>query len=528
MKKLISVFVILTLVACSAPREEELSLRTALDNLDKVLLRQQDIQQMKESHIREIRSRHAAIPSDLYHKYDLLYEEYAKYDVDSALRYAHLKAAVAEEIGDQVLINDASLDFSFRYLLSGMYANAEESLKQVDTLVAAGAGQLPAYYQNQYNLWHGLAVTTKDKVLEERYHLKEKYFQHRSQEAQTGSEIDYYTISAGILMQNGETAQARRMLENRLKDPGLSMLEQSILHYWIAKTYQQGGNDDAALLHYVLSSELDSRIPIKEIRSPVKVAQILYEKGDIGRAYNYITRAYRDAIQADARICLNEIAELLPPITAVYERNEQKQKSRLVLLAVGMILLAGALIVILFMLHGNNRKLNRANQTVQNSLARLQEANNIKDSYLGRYLSMFSDHINSLEQYRSQIRVTAKSMDLQEIQKVLKSDTFISKERENLYQEFDSTFLGLFPNFVEQLNSLLEPDKRIGQDLPKGTLSNELRVFALIRLGVTESSKIARFLKKSPSTIYNYRVKLRNAAAGDRDTFEARLMQIGN
>ena len=87
-------------------------------------------------------------------------------------------------------------------------------------------------------------------------------------------------------------------------------------------------------------------------------------------------------------------------------------------------------------------------------------------------------------------------------------------------------FLGLFPDFVEQFNALLEPDKRIGEDLPAGTLSNELRVFALIRLGVTESSAIASFLRKSLSTVYNYRVKARNAAIGDRDTFEARIMQI--
>ena len=162
------------------------------------------------------------------------------------------------------------------------------------------------------------------------------------------------------------------------------------------------------------------------------------------------------------------------------------------------------------------------------NVERLKESNQIKDTYLGRYLSMFSEHIDALERYRSGLRVTAKSKDLDDILRVLKSDAYIDTERKTLYDEFDATFLGVFPDFVNQLNGLLREEARIGQDLPPGKLSNELRIFALIRLGVTESAQIARFLKKSPSTIYNYRVKLRNAAACDRDDFEKRLMEIGN
>ena len=161
-------------------------------------------------------------------------------------------------------------------------------------------------------------------------------------------------------------------------------------------------------------------------------------------------------------------------------------------------------------------------------MEQLKESNQIKDTYLGRYLSMFSEHIDSLERYRSKLRVTAKSKDFEDILQALKSDAFIDTERKVLYDEFDATFLGVFPDFVDRLNGLLREDARIGEDLPAGKLSNELRIFALIRLGVTESAKIAQFLKKSPSTIYNYRVKLRNAALCDRDDFEKKLMEIGN
>ena len=182
----------------------------------------------------------------------------------------------------------------------------------------------------------------------------------------------------------------------------------------------------------------------------------------------------------------------------------------------------------LFLLNRDRKRIGRMQREIQGNVERLKESNQIKDTYLGRYLSMFSEHIDALERYRSGLRVTAKSKDLDDILRVLKSDAYIDTERKTLYDEFDATFLGVFPDFIHQLNALLREDARIGEGLPPGKLSNELRIFALIRLGVTESAKIAQFLKKSPSTVYNYRVNLRNAAVCDRDVFEKKLMEIGN
>jgi hypothetical protein len=174
-----------------------------------------------------------------------------------------------------------------------------------------------------------------------------------------------------------------------------------------------------------------------------------------------------------------------------------------------------------------NKEIQTINANLQRQLLMVKEANDIKDSYLGRYLSMFSSHINSLEQYRSQLRNVAKGKDLGDIMQALRSDEFIETQRETLYREFDHTFLGVFPDFVAQLNALLKEGQHIGEGLTEGKLTNELRIFALIRLGVNESAQIAQFLKKSPSTIYNYRVKLRNAALCPNQEFEERLMEIG-
>ncbi len=108
----------------------------------------------------------------------------------------------------------------------------------------------------------------------------------------------------------------------------------------------------------------------------------------------------------------------------------------------------------------------------------------------------------------------------------LKSSNLHDRELKEFYHNFDTTFLRLFPDFVERFNDLLEPDKRLVMPAPD-TLSTEMRVFALMRLGITESDRIATFLRRSTSTIYNYRVKMRNAAIGDRDSFEEKVMKIG-
>ena len=108
----------------------------------------------------------------------------------------------------------------------------------------------------------------------------------------------------------------------------------------------------------------------------------------------------------------------------------------------------------------------------------------------------------------------------------LRSANYTDAVLHDFYTEFDATFLKLFPDFVNQLNAMLQPDKRLKDTSADGILTTELRVMALIRLGINDSTKIARFLRRSLSTIYNYRVKIRNAAAEDRDNFESRVMRI--
>ena len=540
----VSICFALLLSACRPEGRGEAGWETALRELDRTLAREQSINQVLESDLADLKTQANSI-QDLqqrYVLYDRIFNGYLKYDLDSALLYAHVKDRISRQAGDPELHFDAELDLAQRYLISGMYHVALDILFGMDTTSTRNPDNIALYYQTLNSTYHGLGLTAKDPFLAGKYKESEAVYRQLSRSKLKEGSIDYYTVNADIFLRDKQPKQARKMLEDRLRNAEVPILDKSILHYWIAKTYQEEGNTEGEIEHYAISANYDGLAPVKASRSLIHLSSLLFERGDIDRAYGYIVRAYDDATRSDARIGLEEINKLLPHIIDAYEKVEAHRKRQLKgFLAITFLFLAalGAASILLNRdrkriermqkeIQRNNEEIKAINAQLEEHVDQLKESNQIKDTYLGRYLSMFSEHINSLERYRSKLRVTAKSKDLEEIMQALKSDAFIDTERKVLYDEFDATFLGVFPDFVGQLNGLLREEDRIGEDLPPGKLSNELRIFALIRLGVTESAKISQFLKKSPSTIYNYRVKLRNAALCDRDEFEKKLMEIGN
>ena len=164
-------------------------------------------------------------------------------------------------------------------------------------------------------------------------------------------------------------------------------------------------------------------------------------------------------------------------------------------------------------------KLRQANNSIE-------EHSRLKEAYIAQYMEQSSDYIDKMDRYRMALRNLVSSGKITELTKELKSTTFLDTELKSFYQRFDETFLRMFPTFVEDFNKLLLPGQEIIPKKPK-QLNTELRIFALIRLGITDSTKISGFLRYSLSTIYNYRTKVRNKAAGNRDGLEEELMKIG-
>lgn len=518
------------LLSCGRRSDTETRLREAIHYLDNTFAASASIEQDKEAEMDGLRSRLrvSTDPAVRYMLCDSLFLGYYKRDVDSALHYAHQKEHLAALCNNPDFEIDAALDLAARYNISGLYNNSIEVLQCIDSPRISSPRLLLNYYHTLYNTWHGMLLTTRDEALKAQYGAAEAHYLQASLATADEESIEYYSLYSNIGIREGRLEEVGALLDRRLREPGLALGDYSILHYWKAKVCMEQGDVEQAFLHYVLSADQDMQACIKEGRSLLQVSRLLYRQGDLKRAYQYIERAYADAVHADSRICQKEIAETFPIINTAYKKRERSSR---VFLYAALAVLAFLFILTALMLAILQRKQQQviaSNKTIREQVDKLRESNGLKDAYLGRYMALFTEHINSLEKYRSNLRTTAKSLDMQQILAALRSNEFIEAERRTIYKEFDTMFLGVFPDFVQQLNALLEPDKRFREDLPEGTLSNELRVFALIRLGVTDSTAIAAFLRKSLSTVYNYRVKARNAAIGDRSTFESRIMLIDN
>ena len=234
-------------------------------------------------------------------------------------------------------------------------------------------------------------------------------------------------------------------------------------------------------------------------------------------------------------------------INEIYVETVRKQKETLLRYISVIVVLAFLLIILLFYMRKQMIKIKNKNKEIaaaydkQNKLTeelyksnkKLSEANyaiaensELKEVYIGRYMDQCLVYIEKLDGYRKSLNRLVKTGKSDELKQLLKSSAVIDDELKAFYYQFDKTFLNLFPSFVEDFNKLLLPEEAI---IPKkeGTLNSELRIYALIRLGITDSEKIAKFLRYSLTTIYNYRTKVRNKAKGDRNALETEVFNIG-
>jgi Mg2+ and Co2+ transporter CorA len=271
------------------------------------------------------------------------------------------------------------------------------------------------------------------------------------------------------------------------------------------------------------------------------LAILLYESGDLNHAYKYIKYSLEDAIFCNARLHTFQISKIYPIINETYLEKEYKQKAQLRFYLLLTTVLSFSLIIAIVYVYRQMKKLNKArkelsninlqlkelNGQLQDYNQKLSEANHIKEEYIGHFLDTCSTYIDKLDNYRKTLNRKASDHKMEELFRMLKSSEMVEKELAELYQNFDNIFLFLFPTFVDDFNALLLPKERF--ERKQGELLNaEMRIFALIRLGITDSSKIAKFLRYSNNTIYNYRAKIKNKSAIPREDFEKAILKIGS
>ena len=274
-----------------------------------------------------------------------------------------------------------------------------------------------------------------------------------------------------------------------------------------------------------------SILAVKENEALLTLAVNLYHKGDIDRAYNYIKIALDDAIFYNSRFKNTVIARIHPIIENTYLIRLEKQKQNLRFYIFLTSLFVIFLAIALYFTYKQTKIVSRAkrhlkamNEELVELNKNLDEANLIKEKYVGYFMNQCAVYINKLDEYRKNVNRKIKTGQIDDLYK--SSSRPFEKELEELYHNFDKAFLKLYPNFVEKFNSLLKPEERY--KLEKDQLNTELRIFALIRLGITDVGQIAVFLHYSVQTIYNYKSKVKRMSTLDSNIFEEEVKKLGS
>jgi len=474
-----------------------------------------------------------------------LYDEYRSYNSDSALTYARKKLVIAEKMNDIQKLNDARLNLASIMGTLGMYKEAMDILNDVDIKKSPF---LKAYYFHIYRTIYGsmsdYAVSSQEKA---RYDSRTAAFRDSLLAVNAPTSGPHVMVQSDQLIVKKQYDDALKLLLPYFPTITDNNHDKAIIAYSISEAYHGKKNRNLEKRWLAISANYDIQSANKEYISLRSLAFILYEDGDIDRAYKYIRRSLDDALFCNARLRTIEISSMVPIIDKAYQLQTQARQRDLIISLVSISLLSLFLIIAIFFVYRQmnklavtrkhlsiankqlndvNHELSGTNQELKISNDTLLEANIIKEEYIGRYMDQCSAYIDKMDEYRRLLNKTATAGKIEELLHSIKSKQFIEDELKEFYDNFDSSFLQLFPTFVDEFKRLLSDHEDVM--LKPGQLMNtELRIFALIRLGITDSVKISHFLRYSLSTIYNYRTKLRNKALGKRDEFEANVMRIG-
>lgn len=321
----------------------------------------------------------------------------------------------------------------------------------------------------------------------------------------------------------GDYNKALSILTEGRQD-GLTDRDSGIRYYIISDVYEQQGNTPMQKKYLAMAALSDICNGIREYIALRKLSLILYEEGDIERAYKYMHRCVDDANACNMRLRMIEVSSIIPLIDSAYSAKEANDKRNLSILLVCVLLLALSLMASLLYIRHKNSSLKRTKQELQSLNATLTTANRIKEEYIMRFMTLCLEYISKMENYRNGLVKVASSHNFDKLVATIKSGQYVTKEISDFYRNFDDTFLTLFPNFIKKFNELLAPEEQL-HIVPGDGLNTELRIYALMRLGISDSARVSQFLRCSFSTLYNYRTKMRNRAK-NRDTFESDVMNI--
>lgn len=498
----------------------------------------------KEARINRIKSKlkGTLTPEQEYKINIQLYNEYKKFVVDSAIRYIDRNIKLARKMDKSYLKYESSLQLSLLYSMCGRYRDAELILDNIKTSELPHE-LLPVYYETYSRFWEYYSISATNN----RYGKQRAAYQDSLLALIDHNSFDY-KLSRAYYYGGRDSIKAKEIIHELLETEEVGSPNYAMITHSCAGMYRYMKQPDEVKKYYMLSAIADIQNATRETASLQALALIQYEERNLADAFKFTQSAIDDVVSSGIHFRAMEIYKFYSIINSAYQAEQAKSKSNLVtfLISTSIILFFLILLVVCIYVQMRkilrikralaqsnekllrlNDKLNTMNKQLNDTNNQLCEISNVKEHYIAEFFDVCFSYISKMEKYQNVLYKYAINRYYEELIKKLKSSTLIDEELSALYARFDKVFLGLYPTFVSDFNALLKEGEQIVLK-PDALLNRELRIYALLRLGITDSGKIANFLRCSTSTVYNYRTRMRNKAAVDRDEFENEIMKISS
>lgn len=533
-----------------------------LATLDSILVQTGELASQKELKIAQLKKKlsNAANFEEEFWINKMLYDESFVFNADSAMEYVDRNIQIATELKKKDWQDEWLINRSFMFAATGLLKEAGEVLEKVDSTSLSDGLKLSYYYQRSYLYSHlGQYMGDQKQVNNKYYNEFENANKHMLALVRPKDPLYWWCVASCNELSPEDSLFSA--LENVVLSSHHNTRLDAMNAYGLSNMYKRIGDKEKNMIYLIYSAMADLRVCNRDIASLQELSSLLYDAGDIDRAYAYMNYCLKAALLYPNRVRIINISTELDKIYANYQQRDIRWRNSLqnylyvvtffsiilVLALIGLYRQTKKLrksrteldsanhslnqhVVELSQMHKQlalaNQELQNLNELLRSANQKLQESNDVKEEYIGYVFSICSNYISKLDEYRKNINRKLKTGQFEEARQLTDNSSLTQNELKDFYANFDAIFLRVYPDFVADLNSLLRPEEQI---LLKDAseLNTEVRIYALVRLGINDSVKIADFLHCSPQTVYNHRLRMRNKAIIPKDKFAEAVRLLG-
>ncbi|WP_114793263.1 DUF6377 domain-containing protein [Niabella yanshanensis] len=541
---LISGLLLLKQIAVSAQTPDSL-----LTILDDKIKNKHVYEELKEQKINELKVEKRELKNNALETYSInrdLYNAYKNYMSDSAIYYLNQNISIADSLNDISRINETRIASATLFVRLGMYFEARELLEKVKEETLSLQQHLD-FFLAYRELYLGLGSYSQNARERHNYWEQARHFDDLMMNITPDTSEEHLRSIEKSLRVKNDFTEALKINDQRLKLTRPLTVPYALVTFHRSLIYRKMGDVSNEKKYLALSAISDVQLAIKDNASISILAALLMREGDINRAYQYIRFCLDNIKDYNTRIRSSEILNIQAIIDKEYQsQNDKKNKELQAVLIIVCILSVLLTISVVYVykqmkkgqafsrklkeINGEqellNAKLSDMNEELKKRNLEVAEADHIKQEYIAYFLDECAKYIIKLDNYRLMVNKKLQGRQYEGLYNITRDNSLKAEESKELFLNFDTMFINLFPDFLTRFNALLNDEEQI--IVKKGeVLNTELRIYALIRLGISDSSKIARFLGYSVNTIYNYRTKMKNKSKVAREDFEESVKKIG-